>query len=182
MKILPVLFLILLATGTTIAGEGRWKFVFSNGDTISEISIFHLEHDSVVLFYADHAVSFPVDSIVQIREPGSPNLWMGGSLGFVCGALIGGLIAYNSETEHWCSSGTLGGQCVSYSDYHSPDKTLAGALIGGTVGFVIGGSIGVATASERIYDMSAMTREAKLNTIFSIIGKSHQQGSGHDDR
>ena len=100
--------------------------------------------------YGDPSVAVPIESItrLEVSRGRGPGAWIGGGIGLLAGAIIGGSIA-TSATENPCDDRgcTLGEALGSLNEQAAAG--LGGIVVGGALGLLAGALIGRGLSPER---------------------------------
>jgi len=164
MKIRNVLLLIFSAANALLAQDNAWQIKLADGDILSNLSLQNVVGDSLVVSQTGQARRIAVDDIVEMRRAGKSKFWKGAGIGFLAGGATGALIGLATYEEPDPANGfTL--------DFGPGANALAGGILGGLGGFVVGGMIGASAGKDEVYDFSTKTFEQKLAVLRLIVAK-----------
>ncbi len=162
MKIRNVLPLLFISATALLTQDNAWQIKLAGSDMLSDISVQNIVGDSLAISQAGQARRIAVDDIVEMRRAGKSKFWKGAGIGFLAGGATGALVAattYEEPANSFAAAFTL----------DRGSTIVAGAILGGFPGFIIGGLLGSSAGKEQVHDLSNKTREQKLATLRFII-------------
>jgi hypothetical protein len=152
----------------SFAQENNTHLTLINSDTLFQISIEELIDDSVKISFLGQSQWIKVDSILEIRKIKKSKFWQGAGIGFLGGAVMGGVIGRASYKKSAPSSG-------NFNFSLGPGfNTFFGAVIGGITGTLVGGVVGASYGKDELYDLSQKKLEQKIEIIESFIAKKNK--------
>jgi len=174
------LYFFLLFCGVFTSGLGQshdWRLTLSSGDTLSNVELMKVHGDSLAIVRDSTSQWMKVVLITEIRCVKESKVWettkkyaMYTGIASACvSAVIIAISAHGTSNN---------GQFVSFEMDNTTAKIL-GVLIGapiygaffGLLGAIVGGIVGIASASDDVYDLSQMNLNGKLATLQSILEK-----------
>jgi len=143
----------------------NWFITLSNGDVVSIISLQNLVGDTLFISQLGEIIRIPIDSIVEIRNVGESGFAKGAGIGFLAGMGAGILIhtATYEKPKPKSSSFFSGGFEIG------PGPEVAAGILGGLAGFLVGGIIGHNSGEDKIFNLSELNHEQKIELIQELI-------------
>ena len=170
MKTKIYIIIYLLSTSSLLSMSNNWKLTLINGDTISNISLQRLEGDSLVISDTTFTKCILVDSIIEVRQINKSYFREGAGIGLLGGVIIGVLIGSAAYKESGPSSGESKDSInLDFMPGGPGINTLAGGILGGLSGFLVGGIIGAFSRKDEIYDLLLKNHDQKMNMIKLIL-------------
>jgi len=154
---------IFLSASSLLAQDNIWNLTLTNGETITGVTLQPLGTDSLVISNMQLTKLISVDSIFELRKVKKSNLWKGAGIGFLAGAVVGallGLMSYQNPDP----KGAL-------ALFGPGESAFIGALFCAPIGFVTGAIIGNISGKDKIYNLSEMSHDQKLETIQMLLAK-----------
>ncbi len=136
--------------GSRVEPPGRlWRVTLASGEAYSGVGLSDLNGDRLVVMRDGDTAMIPVEQISELRRLRAWSTWR--TIGF--GAMAGGVAGY--------ITGAL-------SKSETPASTFLGVGLasGALIGYVIGQ---IASPKDDIYDLSAMTRLERSETIQRLL-------------
>lgn len=161
MKIRNVLLLFFIFANALPAQNKAWQIKLAGGGMLSNVSLQNVIGDSLAISQAGQTRRIAVDAVIEMRRDGKSKFWKGAGIGLLAGGATGALIAAATYEE---STGPF-----AVDPAGRGGTTIAGAVLGGIPGFIIGGLVGSSAGKAQVYDLSGKTREQKSATLRFII-------------
>ena len=149
-----------------LSQECFWQVVRSGGDTLPQCILYRLKDSMVTLSSLGVPLTLHIDSIDVLTRHRESRFGTGAAYGAVLGAAFGALVVMGSGDAQ--GSGPWG--TIPIGLVTGP-STISGALIGGGLGFVIGGIFGSAVGRVETYQLSGKPREKKVALLRRAIGE-----------
>ncbi len=168
MKSAIIISILLIISNVSLAQESNTNLTLVNSNTLIQSSMEELIADSVRISLSGQSQWVKVDSVLEIRIIKKSKFWQGAGIGFLGGAVFGGVLGAASYSKPSPSD--------SYFNVDSGPglSTFGGVVLGGLTGTLVGGIIGASSGKDKVYDLSQKNLEEKIKIIKSIIAKKNK--------
>ncbi|TAK52428.1 MAG: hypothetical protein EPO24_15235 [Bacteroidetes bacterium] len=153
-RIIKLTIIILSIVGIMEGQKRQWAISLSNGQTLSNVTVESLYHDSVGIMRDGEMVWHPVSVITGVQsETKRPDV-LTGVLG---GTLLGG------------GAGLLFSHIINAGEENPTSDKVLFTLLGAGVGGITGYAIGMSGSHYEEYNFNTLTQKEKLATIEFIM-------------
>lgn len=146
----------------------NWRLILTNGDTLSGVSLEKLAGDSILVSQDASINSIPIASLVEMRNFKKSQFLKGAGIGFLAGAAAGALIGWATYEEPQPSP-----ESFILLDFGPGANALAGGVVGGLGGLLLGGAIGASAGKDDIYPLSTLQFPQRKEIIQLILARQN---------
>jgi hypothetical protein len=126
-----------------------WKLIYFSGNEVHPDQLLTVSDTSLLTLTNSKYTKIPIDSIAVVVHYKEGHFWTGAGIGFVAGAIMGGVIGASSISKQNPSNPT-----APLTGLSEDGKVALGMVIGAPLGFFAGGIIG-GTGEYVTYDLRA---------------------------
>ncbi len=167
MKCATFITILFIISNLSFAQVNNFQLTLKSNITFPQCSIEKLIGDSLEISQSGETQWIKVDSILEIRQVYDSQFWTGAGIGFLVGAIAGGVIAKATSNDSEPSK-------VNFNFDMSGLAVLGGIVLGSVTGFTAGGIIGASAGSDEVYELSQHRLEQKLKIVEYIISKERK--------
>ena len=172
-----LMFMMLMIISIPCFGQkDHWQIKLRNGELITE-GVFHVvKNDTLILLNSGPMLTIPVKEIVEVRNSIAGQKRRISILGWVgIGAIAGtaaALISYSAtEANKPPPQPATPGALIGEFDFGPGIPAIAGSVVGGLVGLVVGGSTHSVPVEDKVYDFNNMSEGKKLRVLSRLLPK-----------
>lgn len=176
MKKIYILCLVISLSISGFGQEGNWKILLKNGEVVADMVFFSLENDTLALLNSGPLFLVPVQDIAELHVTNSNEKktkaivnWI--IIGVGAGTVTSLIIYYMNEANKPPPAPVEGYQLIGDFSFGPQFDAMAGALVGGAVGLIVGSYKYNRPMAEKSYIFGNMSDRRKLKVLSRNLKK-----------